>query len=73
MEHKLLPIQLIWLHLVYGKMFSLTRHLVLMVSKENILHNIIGFFCCLYILLPYCQFFIGGRCYCQFLVLCLML
>ena len=35
MEHKLSPIQLIWLHLVYGKMFSLARHLVLMVSEEK--------------------------------------
>ena len=34
-EHKLLPIQLIWLHLVYGEMFSLARHLVLMVSEEK--------------------------------------
>ena len=34
-EHKLLPILQIWLHLVYGKMFSLQRHLMLMVSKEK--------------------------------------
>ena len=57
-EHKLSPIQLIWLHLVYGKMFSLARHLVMMVSEEKIiLHNIIAFCCCLYISLLYCQFF----------------
>ena len=35
MEYKLLPIQLIWLYLVYGKMFSLARHQVLMVSEEK--------------------------------------
>ena len=33
-EHRLLPIQLAWLHLVYGKMFSFARHPVLMVSVE---------------------------------------
>ena len=41
-RHKLLQILLIWLHLVYGKMFFLIRHLGLMVSEEkNFLHNII--------------------------------
>ena len=34
-RHKLLPILMIWLHLVYGKMFFLARHLVLVVYEEN--------------------------------------
>ena len=34
-RHKLSPILLIWLHLVYGKMFFLIRHLCLMVSEEK--------------------------------------
>ena len=41
--------------------------------KKNILHNIIAFCCCLCIILQYCQFFVCGRCYCQFLVVCQML
>ena len=41
-RHKLSPILLTCLHLVYGKMFFLIRHLGLMVSEEkNFLHNII--------------------------------
>ena len=51
-RHKLLPILLIWLHLVYGKIFSLGRHLVLMVSEE-----ILFFIILLLLMLFKCKFF----------------
>ena len=34
MEHKLLPVQVTWLHLVYGKMVYLPQHPLLMVYVE---------------------------------------
>ena len=69
-----LPIQLIWLHLVYGKMFSQARHLVFMFSEEKIFFIILSlFFGCLYIFFVILPNFVGGRCYCQCLLLCQML
>ena len=35
LEHKLLPVHLTWLHLVYGKILFYARHPYLMVSEEN--------------------------------------
>ena len=35
LEHKLSPVHLTWLHLVYGKILFQPRHPHLMVSEEN--------------------------------------
>ena len=35
LEHKLLPVHLTWLHLVYGKILFQARHPHLMVYEEN--------------------------------------
>ena len=43
-EHKLSPVHLTWLHLVYGKILFQPRHPHLMVSEEIILYIILNFF-----------------------------
>ena len=35
LEHKLSPVHLTWLHLVYGKILFYARHPYLMVFEEN--------------------------------------
>ena len=72
LEHKLLPVHLTWLHLVYGKILFQPRHPHLMVSEENYTIYYFEFFefvCAKYIKYNNCYVYyilmFEGRCYCQ--------
>ena len=65
LEHKLLPVHLTWLHLVYGKILFQPRHPHLMVSEENYTIYYFEFFefvCAKYIKYNNCYVYITSLC-----------